>query len=147
MILSATREIAVLNDLLEGVVTSGQDYRQAAEAGKNPNLRSLFERRAAERRSLAADIRFELRRLGGTPAGDQIGPVTRSRKWLDHVEMMEARLRHKFELALGTGGLSVPVLVLLGRAYVAVRTGHDQIRSLKFSSDAADRGQGAPHTA
>jgi uncharacterized protein (TIGR02284 family) len=136
MILSATREIAVLNDLLEGVVTSGHGYRRAAEAGTNADLRSLFERRAAERRNLAADIRVELRRLGGTPAGDQAGPVDKRRKWLDHVEMMEARLRRKFERALDAGGLSVPVFVLLARAYIAIRAGHDQIRNLKFSCEA-----------
>src|SRR5580658_5696344 len=100
MILSATREIAVLNDLLEGVVTSGHGYRQAAEEGTNADLRTLFERRAAERRILAADIRFELRRLGGTPVGDLGGTVAIRRTWLDHVESMEGRLRRKFEQAL-----------------------------------------------
>jgi hypothetical protein len=135
MILSATREIAVLNDLLEGVVTSGHGYRQAAEEGTNADLRTLFERRAAERRILAADIRFELRRLGGTPVGDLGGTVAIRRTWLDHVESMEGRLRRKFEQALGGGDLSVPVLVLLARAYVAVRAGHDQIRDLKFSCE------------
>jgi len=134
MILSATREIAVLNELLEAVVTSGQGYRQAAEAGTDAVLRSLFEPRATERRSLAADIRAELRRLGGTPVGDQTGAVPGPRRWLDHVESMKARLRRKFERVLAAGGLSVPVLVLLARAYVAIKAGHDQIRNLKFAS-------------
>ena|SRR6185312_9966830 len=136
MLLGATRDIAVLNDLLEGVVTSGHGYHQAAEAGTSADLRSLFERRAAERRTLAADIRMELRRLGGTPVGEKAEPVTGRRRWLDYVETMEARLRRKFERALGAGGLSVPVLVLLARAYVAIRAGHDHILNLKCSCDA-----------
>src|SRR5476649_1449509 len=67
---SNNRHIDVLNDLIETTLDSAEGYREAALDATSPHFKSLFEKRAMQRRQMTADLKGEVRSLGGKPEDD-----------------------------------------------------------------------------
>jgi uncharacterized protein (TIGR02284 family) len=143
---SNRHDIDVLNDLIAVTLDSAKGYEDAGVDTKNPTFKTMFGKRAIERKQVTAELQGEVRRLlGGEPAksGTVTGKahrvfmnlkaaVTGSDKGIvNSVEAGEDYIKASYEKALADGALSAPVLHLVERAFVSVKTGHDEMRDLK----------------
>src|SRR5947209_4572375 len=139
------RHIDLLNDLVATTLDSADGYQEAAEAAKNPHFKSLFEKRAIQRRHMTAELKIEVRNLGGKPEDDGTILAAAHRMFLslksslggddqsvvDEVERGEDHIKAKFEAALKDENLPAPIKATLARAYASIEGDHDQMRDLK----------------
>lgn len=135
-----------LNKLIELTLDSAHGYEDASHDTKNSHFKTLFGKRAIERKQVTAELQTEVRRLlGGHPAheGTVAGKAHRVFMNLkaalgagDHaivnsVESGEDHIKAEYEEALADQELSAPVRDLVQRAFVSVKAGHDEMRDLK----------------
>jgi uncharacterized protein (TIGR02284 family) len=139
------QHIRILNSLVEATLDSAHGYRDAAKEATNPRFKSLFERRAMERKQLTADLQAEVRGLGGTPEDDGTILAAAHRMFLNlkntvtgsdqgivnEIESGEDHIKAKFEEAMRQHTLSVPVKDAVIKAYAVIKADHDQMRDLK----------------
>jgi uncharacterized protein (TIGR02284 family) len=139
------QHIKVLNGLVEATLDSAHGYKEAAKDAKNPQFKSLFEKRSMERNRLTAELQTEVRSLGGKPEDEGSMLASAHRVFLnlkskmtgsdqgvvDAVEAGEDHIMAKFEDALKQQHLSAPVKIVVSRVYTEIKAGHDQMRDLK----------------
>src|SRR5579859_7529730 len=132
---STNHDIEVLNNLIAVTIDSAQGYDSARDDTKNPHFKTLFGKRAVERKQVTAELQTEVRRLlggkpatGGTAAGkihrtfmDLKSPITGDEGIVKSVEAGEDHIKKEYEQALGDHELSSPVRDLVQRAYVSVK--------------------------
>ena len=143
---STQHDLDILNNLIEVTLDSAHGYEDAAKDTKNPYFKTLFGKRAIERKQVTAELQTEVRRqLGGKPAtsGTTAGKahrtlmnlkaaVTGSDKGIvNSVESGEDHIKKEYDEALADQALSMPVLDLVRRMYVSIKAGHDEMRDLK----------------
>jgi len=144
-------DLDVLNDLIAVTLDSAHGYEDASQDTRNSRLKTLFGKRAVERKQVTAELQTEVRRLlGGKPAktGTTAGKahrlfmnlkaaVTGSDEGIvNSVEAAEDHIKSEYEKAMADTGLSAPVLDLIGRAYVPIKAGHDDMSGLKHGMQA-----------
>jgi uncharacterized protein (TIGR02284 family) len=149
---SNKHDIDVLNGLIEITLDSAHGYDEAVKDVKNPRFATMFGARAMERKQVTAELQTEVRRLlGGKPeqSGTTLGKMHRTflsvktalggsdEGVVKEVEAGEDHIKAKYEKAMTDQELSAPVRDLIGRAYKSVREGHDQMRDLKHTLQAA----------
>lgn len=117
----------ILNDVLETLIDSTEGYEKAAEIARRPTFKNFFSRRAASRRAMAAAVRNEITKLGGTSETDGTILASAHRVFMDlsaavqdndeaainAVETGEEHLRKKFERALENDELTGSAKMLL----------------------------------
>jgi uncharacterized protein (TIGR02284 family) len=145
---STNHDIDILNNLIALTLDSAHGYEDASGDTKNPHFKTLFGKRAIERKQVTAELQTEVRRLlGGKPAssGTVAGKAHRTFMNLKaavtgsdegvvkSVEAGEDHIKKEYEEALVDRELSAPVRDLLQRAFVSVKAGHDEMRDLKHS--------------
>lgn len=145
---SANRhDIHVLNGLIRSTLDSAAGYREAADDTSDAGHRELFERRAAERRTLAEELTSTVRGLGGDAhtEGSILAKAQRAFADVKHallrdelsvvgaVESAEDSLKSRFQTALEDTQISATTRETIRRAWEQVREGHDQMRDLKHS--------------
>lgn len=144
-----THDIKILNSLIETTLDSVDGYSEAAKDASNSNYQSLFRQRASERRQVVNDLQGQVRALGGKPEDDGTVLAASHRVFLklrdsltkgdksvlDEVERGEDHIKHKFEDALEDAELSASMRNVVVHAYSSVKSGHDQMRDLKHSTD------------
>lgn len=142
--------IDVLNDLIAAALDSADGYHEAAADAQNVHFKSLFERRALQRRQIAASLRIEVRNLGGRPEDDGTLLAAAHRMFLglrrslggndqtviDEVERGEDHIKAKFESALKEETLPAPVKATIAKACACINADHDQMRDLKRQLEA-----------
>jgi uncharacterized protein (TIGR02284 family) len=142
---SNKHHIDVLNDLIATTLDSADGYRHAADDAKNPHFKSLFEKRAMQRRQMTADLKIEVRNLGGKAEDDGTLLAAAHRMFLslttsfggsdqsvvDEVERGEDHIKAKFESALQKENLPAPIKATIAKAYASVKADHDWMRDLK----------------
>lgn len=110
----------IMNDILESLIDSTDGYEKAAEVADRDAFKNFFTRRAASRRAMAATIRNEIVKTGGTPDADGTILASAHRVFLkiraavqdsdeaaiEAVDNGEEHLRTKFEKALESDELS-----------------------------------------
>jgi len=148
---SNQHDIDQLNTLIEITLDSAHGYEDASNDTKNQHFKTLFGKRAIERKQVTAELQTELRRLlGGHPAQDGTTGGKLHRTWMnlkaaitgsdkgiiDSMEAGEDHIKSAYESALADQSLSAPVADLIQRAYVSVKAGHDEMRDLKHSMQA-----------
>ena len=146
-----SHDIRTLNGLIATTIDSVEGYRTSATDVENPRFAELFTARAAERSSVAEQLRAEVRRLGGNPEDDGTALAAGHRAFVNlkaavtgrddqaivnEVERGEDHIKAKFEAALKDGELSPECRSLVEMAYGSVKSGHDEMRDLKHSLDA-----------
>lgn len=138
-------DIKVLNELIETTLDSAHGYQDAAKDARNPAFKSLFERRAMQRKQITAELQNEVRKLGGEPEDDGTILAAAHRTFLNlknsvtgddkgvvnEVERGEDHIKAKYEAALKDSALSAPVKQTITTSYVSVKADHDQMRDLK----------------
>ena len=139
-------QISTLNELIETTIDSVTGYEDSAQNIDNERLRQIFRERADERQKIVAELREEVRRLGGNPeeGGTFLGKAHQrfedlkaaitgrdEKAIINEVERGEDYLKAKWEAALESGKLTGETRAVVERGYQSVRSGHDQISQLK----------------
>ncbi len=138
-------DINVLNGLIETTLDSSHGYHDAGKEAKNPTFKSLFERRAMQRKQITADLQSQVRTLGGTPEDDGTVLASAHRAFLNlknsvtgddqsvvnEVERGEDHIKAKYENALKDSSLSAPIKQTIATCYASVKADHDQMSALK----------------
>jgi uncharacterized protein (TIGR02284 family) len=143
---STQHDLDILNNLIEATLDSAHGYEDASKDTKNPYFKTLFGKRAIERKQVTAELQTEVRRLlGGKPAaaGTTAGKVHRAfmnlkaavtgsdKGIVNSVESGEDHIKKEYDEALADQALSMPALDLVRRMYVSIKAGHDEMRDLK----------------
>lgn len=138
--------VHLLNSLIETTLDSVNGYRQAAENVENPELRSMFEQRAARRAQISSELQGEVRTFGGEPKTDQSTLGAMHNKFVDlkssvtgnsdkavvdEVERGEDFIKAKFEKAAQDDDLPSPARDVVQRALGMIQADHDDISALK----------------
>ena len=140
------KDITTLNSLIETTIDSADGYEQAAATEKVGDLAQTFRQFASERRSIVAELRGHVVRLGGNPEDDGTLLAAAHRQFLNlrsafdsdtrtainEVERGEDYIKNKYETAL-KADLSPDVRQAIQRAYESVRAGHDTFSAMKKS--------------
>jgi uncharacterized protein (TIGR02284 family) len=145
---SNDHDIKVLNSLIETTIDSAEGYGEAAKDAENTRYASTFQQRAGERRQAAQALQAQVRSLGGNPEDDGTILAKAHRMFVelrskmsskddtaivDEVERGEDHIKHKYEDALKDTEISAASRAVIEKAYVSVKTGHDQMRDLKHA--------------
>lgn len=148
---SSNHDITVLNGLIETTLDSAYGYDEAARDARDPRFKTLFGRRAIERKQVTADLQNEVRRLGVAPERDGTILGRAHRVFLNlksaiggsdqgvvtEVEAGEDHIKAKYEMALADADLSAPARDLVQHAYRSVKAGHDEMSDLKHALERA----------
>lgn len=148
-----SHDIRTLNGLIATTLDSVDGYTEAAKEAENRHLIQAFTARAAERRQVVTALQGEVSQLGGNPEDDGTILAGAHRAFLDlkaavtgaddqaivnEVERGEDHIKAKYDSALADADLSPATRAAIESAYGSVRTGHDQMRDLKHSLEAAN---------
>ncbi len=139
--------ISTINNLIE-TLKDGQDgFRQAAEAVKNPELRSVFNQFSMQRSRFAGELQSQAIGLGDhTPedSGSTAGSLHRA--WInlksaitkqdDHAILAECERGEDstvaaYKKAMDEEELAAPVREIVSRQYAEVKSAHDRVRDLR----------------
>ena len=146
-----SHDIRTLNGLIATTIDSVAGYRESAQAVETGRFSEIFQSRATERQQVAEQLRGEVTRLGGNPEDDGTLLAGAHRAFLDlkakvtdrndaavvaEVERGEDHIKAKFEHALKDDKLAPETRSVVERAFVSVKSGHDQMRDLKHGIDA-----------
>lgn len=138
--------VKVLNSLIETTLDSVHGYQEAAENAAEPQLKSLFAKRASDRLELSQKLQAEVRTFGGEPETDQSilgkahnkfvdlkAALTRhdTKAVINEVERGEDFIKGKFEHAMRDDDLAPGARTLLTEAYSAIKSDHDEISRMK----------------
>jgi uncharacterized protein (TIGR02284 family) len=141
-------DLATLKTLTSTMNDSINGFRHSAEHVESEEFRQMFTRFAGQREQAVAELKSEVRRLGGDPDEDGSTLGSLHQTWVDlksavtgrddkaiinEVERGEDYLKGKFETALSSDDLSPESRSIVERAYQSVREGHDRVSELKHS--------------
>ncbi|OZI23311.1 aldehyde dehydrogenase [Bordetella genomosp. 9] len=141
----ADRIVKVLNNLIETCKNGEKGFLAAAEDTKDAELRGLFQNRATDCASGAAELQAIVARLGGEPetSGSVAGAVHRG--WvhlkaavagrtdasiLEECERGEDVAKHDYTDALREP-LPEDIRAVVQKQYEGVLRNHDQVRALR----------------
>ncbi len=145
-------DIRTLNSLIATALDSVDGYTEAAKASDTNPYAEMFTARAGERRRVVSQLQTEVVRLGGKPEDDGTVLASAHRTFLDlkaavfgrddkaivnEVERGEDHILHTFEAAMKDEDLSPESRAAVQSAFGSIKTGHDQMRDLKRSMEAA----------
>ena len=150
--MSANHDIAKLDDLIVTTIDSIRGYEHSADKAPESRYASFFQRMAAERRDVVAQLQAQSRALGGTPTehGSTAAHVHRlfeslraalgggDAALIAEVERGEDYLKEEYERVLKDGRTSSETLAVVRAAFASVQRGHDEARALKHELEAAD---------
>ena len=144
-------EISTLNTLIATLIDSINGYEEAAGHSEGGRFQQIFRERAGERQRMVEELRAEVRRLGGEPedSGSFLGKTHQAffglktavtgrddKAIINEVERGEDYLKEKFETALSSSDLTGESRAAVERCFQSVRSGHDQMSSLKHGLEA-----------
>ena len=141
-----SHEISTLNSLIATTIDSVTGYEDSAQNIDNERFAEIFRQRANERQDVVAQLRAEVRRLGGDPQehGSLLGKAHQrfedlkaaitgrdEKSVVNEVERGEDYLKEKWQDALQSDKLHGPTHELIERCYQSIKAGHDQMSALK----------------
>lgn len=137
--------IPTINNLIETLKDGQEGFRQAAEAVKDPQLKSLFNSYSQQRARFATELENKVSELGETPETSSSAPGALHRAWiniksvltsgddaaiLSEAERGEDVAVKEFKEAL-ENGLTAPLRDLVSHQYREVQSAHDRIKMLR----------------
>jgi uncharacterized protein (TIGR02284 family) len=139
--------ISTINDLIETLKDGQEGFRQAAEAVKNPELKSLFNKFSMQRSRFAGELQSQAVALGESKPEDSSSAAgAMHRAWIDLKSAIAKRDDHailaecergedsavkEYKEAMEEGNLSAPVREIISRQYAEVQSAHDRIKQLR----------------
>jgi uncharacterized protein (TIGR02284 family) len=138
--------ISTINCLIETLKDGQNGFKQAAEAVKDTNLKSLFSEYSLQRAKFAGELQAEARQLGESdPEESGSTSAAMHRAWIniksavtsgdDHSILAECERGEdsavkEYKEALDED-LSSPIRALVSRQYSEVKSAHDRVRQLR----------------
>jgi uncharacterized protein (TIGR02284 family) len=139
--------ISTINDLIETLKDGQEGFRQAAEAVKNPELKSLFNEFSMQRSRFAGELQSQAVALGESKPEDSSSAAgAMHRAWIDLKSAIAKRDDHailaecergedsavkEYKEAMEEENLSAPVREIISRQYADVQRAHDRIKQLR----------------
>ena len=142
--------ITTLNTLIATTIDSVTGYEDSAKNIDSERLREIFRSRADERQRVVEELRAEVRRLGGDPedSGSFLGKAHQrfedlkaaitgrdEKAIINEVERGEDYLKGKWQAALDSGELQGQTREVISTCYQSIKSGHDQVSSLKHGME------------
>jgi uncharacterized protein (TIGR02284 family) len=143
--------ISTINCLIETLKDGQAGFKQAAEAVKDSNLKSLFHEYSLQRGKFAGELQGEARQLGeSNPEESSSTAGAMHRAWInlksvvtsgdDHAILAECERGEdsaikEYQEAM-ENDLSSPVHAIVSRQYGEVKSAHDRIKQLRDLSKA-----------
>jgi len=139
--------ISTINGLIETLKDGQEGFRQAAEAVKDPELKSLFNEFSLQRSRFAGELQSDAIGLGESKpedSGSAAGALHRS--WInlkgaiskrdDHAILAECERGEdsaikEYREAMEEENLAAPVREIISRQYAEVKSAHDRIKQLR----------------
>lgn len=137
--------ISTLNDLIETCKDGQEGFKMAAEGIRNSSTKSLFQQYTQQRAQFAAELRNEVRRLGGEPEKSGSVAAALHRGWIDIKSVVTGKDEHavlvecergedsavkNYEEALNKN-LPMEIERLIRQQYNNIKQTHDRVRSLR----------------
>ncbi|MEP7077591.1 MAG: PA2169 family four-helix-bundle protein [Chthoniobacterales bacterium] len=144
--------ISTINDLIETLKDGQEGFRQAAEAVKDSELRSLFSEYSLQRSKFAGELQSEAIGLGESKPEDSSSTAgAMHRAWINLKAAISSRDDHAILAECERGEdsavsaykkameheLSSPIRDTVSRQYADVKSAHDRIRDLRDMSKAS----------
>lgn len=139
--------ISTLNDLIETLKDGQEGFRQASEAVKNPQLKTLFSQYSLQRSKFAGELQNEAIDLGEhRPENTSSTAGAMHRAWINLKSAITSQDEHailvecergedsavsEYKKAMEEENLSAPIREALSRQYTDVKGVHDRIRELR----------------
>ena len=144
--------ISTINSLIETLKDGQEGFKQAAEAVKDSNLKSLFSEFSLQRAKFAGELQSEARSIGESEPEDSSSTAgALHRAWInlkaavtsgdDHAILAECERGE--DSALGEykeameEGLVSPINEIVSRQYSEVKSAHDRIKQLRDAAKAS----------
>jgi len=138
--------ISTINGLIETLKDGQEGFKQAAEAVKDSNLKSLFSEYSLQRARFAGELQSEAHQLGESePEESSSVAGAMHRAWInlksavtsgdDHAILAECERGedsavNEYKEAM-EDGLTSPIRDIVSRQYSEVKSAHDKIKSLR----------------
>jgi len=139
--------ISTVNSLIETLKDGQRGFKEAAEAVKDPQLKTLFNEYSLQRSRFAGELQSEAIGLGESKPEDS-SSVTGAmhRAWMnlksavtsgdDHAILAECERGEdsavkEYRDAIGIEELSSPIRQIVSRQYTEVQNAHDRIKQLR----------------
>lgn len=151
--MSQTKEaISTLNSLIETLKDGQEGFRQAAEAVKDSELKSLFNELSLQRSKFAGELQNQVIQLGDSdPEKTSSTAGAMHRAWIniksaissqdDHAILAECERGEDSAVAeykkAMEAELSSPVRDLISTQYTDVKAGHDRVKALRDAAKSA----------
>lgn len=139
--------ISTINGLIETLKDGQEGFRQAAEAVKDPQLKSLFNEYSMQRSQFAGELQSEAVSLGEhDPEKSSSAAGAMHRAWIniksavtsgdDHAILAECERGEdsavkEYREAMEKEELSSPIRDIISRQYQQVQSAHDRIKQLR----------------
>ena len=139
--------ISTLNGLIETLKDGQQGFKEASEAVKQPQLKSLFSEFSLQRAKFAGELQNEAISLGEHDPEDSSSTAgAMHRAWInlksaitsqdDHAILAECERGEdsavaEYKKAMEEEELSAPIRETISRQYTDVKSAHDRIRALR----------------
>jgi uncharacterized protein (TIGR02284 family) len=139
--------ISTINDLIETLKDGQQGFKQASEAVKDSQLKSLFSEYSLQRSKFAGELQNEAISLGDhnpEDSGSTSGAMHRT--WInlkaaitsgdDHAVLAECERGEdsavaEYKKAMEYEDLSAPIRETISRQFTDVKNAHDRIKALR----------------
>ena len=146
-----SESMRLINHLVRALIDGERGYKKAAEAAKDPRLKSLFHDYAHQRVRFLAELRDAVRRLCQFELHEMTSAVgALHRAWLNlriavshddrailaECERGEDSAMHEYEKAVHNS-LSAPLRKIVSHQYHEVKSAHDRIHHLRLVAKAA----------
>lgn len=145
--------ISTINSLIETLKDGQEGFKQASEAVKDSNLKSLFSEFSLQRAKFAAELQGEARILGESePEESSSAAGAMHRAWInlksavtsgdDHAILAECERGEdsaikEYKDAMEEQNLSSPIREIVSRQYSEVKSAHDRIKQLRDAAKAS----------
>ena len=144
-VVMSDKAVDVLNELIETCKDGEEGLRQAAASVKSSDLKSLFNSMAQERAAFAAELRQQVRSVGGSPekSGSAVGAIHRA--WIDIKGTLTGKSDHSILSEVERGedsavkvykealykSLPAALVTTVNRQGQTIKSDHDRIRQLR----------------
>ncbi len=145
--------ISTINGLIETLKDGQEGFKQAAEAVKDSDLKSLFSEYSLQRSRFAGELQAQAIQLGESKPEDSSSVSgAMHRAWIDiksavtsgddhtilaECERGEDSAIKEYKEAMEGDDLSAPVRAIVSRQYSEVKSAHDRIKQLRDAAKAS----------
>src|SRR5881398_1299676 len=143
--------ISTINGLIETLKDGEKGFKEAADAVKDPQLKSLFQEYSQQRSRFATELQTQARSLGESdPEKTSSTAGAMHRAWINlksavtsgddkailcECERGEDSAVHEFEEAM-QNGLSSPIQDIVSRQFSEIKSAHDRVKHLRDAAKA-----------